>query len=151
MGVDTKLLVRPSIGANDIMTALKALGKTEVEYKATHTPEYAIILFKSDVAGWEKRSISFFYNISGYLGTPMNMLSLGHNIESVELFKQLANMIGGLFQEMDYDNTWEMVDVPGDGNIRWLLEQYFLRTPKTPSNANEQIEDFVNFNKKDLV
>ena len=148
MGVDTRLLVRTSVSAEDVMEALKALGKTNVEYKATFTPSYCNIIFDATTKGWDKRMIHFHYNSSEDFGVPMNLLSLRYNDESVEILKTLAQIFGGIFQETDYDNQWESCQVPGQGNIRWLIDQYFLHTNNAPDDCDSQIEGFVKFTKE---
>lgn len=57
-------------------------------------------------------------------------------------------MIGGLFQEADYDNNWESFQVPGQGDMRWLIEQYYLNNKSVPRDCDEQIEQFVKYTKE---
>lgn len=148
MGIDTTLFVRPEIRAEEIMVALKALGIEDVEYQATHTPSYATILFKSTIPGKYKRKISFFYGVDEYFGMQMNMLSLGADEEAYDIIRMLGEMIGGVYRSSDCNNDCEYFDVPGNGNIRWLIERYFLENPEAPIEGDKQVEDFIAWNKQ---
>jgi hypothetical protein len=146
MGVDSNFYFRTSINPDDIMKALEALGRTGIKYEPTTSPGYVQILFDSNTEGWNKRQMHFFHNISNCFGFECNHVSLRANDESVEVFTQLAKMIGGLVQKSDCsDNTVEMYETPGSGNIRWLLEQYFLKNVEPPRDSKDQVREFTAF------
>ncbi len=145
MGVDCKFYVRPKIGPREIITALEALGKKNVRYEHTHDPSYVTIYFDRK-NGDGQRMISFFFNLSDeYFGMNCNLLSLRANEESEEVFRQLAEMFGGILQPSDCTDDCEMYSVPGSGNIRWLIEQYFAKHPNAPDDCDKQIQDFTDF------
>lgn len=148
MGVDTKFLTNTTVNAENIMTALKAMGMENVEYRPTHTPNYSQITFKSRLFKGNSRILHFFHSSTEEIGVPMNSMSLSSDNESTEILATLANMFGGLFQATDDTDDWEAYKQPGSGNIRWLLDQYFAKAIHAPLDADNQIEDFIEFVKE---
>jgi hypothetical protein len=151
MGIDANFYFRTSITPDNVMTALKTIGRTNVEFRSTNSPNYVQILFNSNQDGWEKRSMHFFFNSSDGFGFDCNHISLKSDDESIQIFEELASMIGGVLQRYDYENNAEMFQKPGCGDFRWLVDQYYLRNNMTPRNADQDIKAFVKWNRKDEV
>jgi hypothetical protein len=144
MGVDAHFFVRSSVSGEDIVTALKALGKTNVRWQSTSVaPGYFNIFFDSKDKE-NQRMIHFHSNVQDeYFGMNCHLLSLRSNEESIEVFKALAAIFGGVLQEQDCDDYAEIYRVPGAGNFRWLVEQFYANNPNVEGNSSDEIEAFV--------
>lgn len=144
MGVDTKLFVRTTVSPEDIVEALKALGKKDVEWKPTTVaPGYCNIFFKSETKGWDKRMIHFHHNLGEEsLGIPSNLMSLNQNEEAEKVFEQLAKIFGGVLQRTDTIDDCEMYRTAGYGNVRWLLDRFFACNPNISEDSEKQVEAF---------
>ncbi len=146
MGVDAKFYVRPEIGPEEIIEALKALGHKNVRYQPTSVaPHFLHIFFDSNQFD-EQRMIAFFFNRKDeYFGMTCNLLSLGSNEESIKVFTQLAKIFGGVVQESDCTDDATIYRVAGGGNIRFLVERYFATNPDVSEDCDEQLEGFNKF------
>lgn len=149
MGVDACFFVRPTIMPNEIITALKALGNKNVRYEHSQVaPDYLNIFFESK-DGERTRMIHFHFNVQdSYFGMPCNLLSLRSDEESIEVFTQLAKIFGGILQQSDCTNDCEMFQVPGAGNIRWLLEQFFAKNPGVSEDSEVQLAKFAEWSRE---
>lgn len=145
MGVDTKFYTDTSNQAEDIMQALKTIGAKDIIALPTQTPYYTQIkfIYKDDT-----RVISFFAGTNEYMGMTTNMMSLNAYGDAVEIMTRLAKMFGGLLMKNDCDRECEMFDEPGQGDLRWLLDQYYISNENTPRNSGEDLEAFVKFCKE---
>lgn len=144
MGVDTKLYISSDIQPEDVVLALKALGKTNVEWKPTSVaPGYLNIFFDSKDEG-RRRMIHFHYHTNEF-GMSNNQISLRNDEESVEVFTCLAKMFGGVFQESDYTDDCVMFSKPGSGNIRWLLNRFFATNPEISEDSDLQVKAFFDW------
>lgn len=150
MGVDINFFVRPQVGPEEIQLALRTIGIPVVEFKSTHTPEFTVILLKYEDSD-KNRAVNFFFNVhDSYFGMPCNMLSMRLNDQSEEIMERLAKMFGGILQRSDTTNDCEMFQVPGSGNLRWLLERYYAMNENTPdAEGHEDLEHFTEYVKKD--
>ena len=145
MGVDTKFYTDTSNQAEDIMQALKTIGACNITASPTSAPYFTQIRFNYKD---ENRMLNFFAGTTSYMGMATNMMSLSAHGQAVEIMTRLAKMFGGILQESDCDNKVEMFDKPGEGNLRWLLDQYYINNENTPNNSKEDLEAFVKFCKE---
>lgn len=129
MGVDAKLFIRPEVTAKQVIEALEnVLGYKNVKFRPTHTPEYVTLNFKSKIYS-HNRSPNFFYGVKDdYFGMACNLISMGADEESEKILETLATIFGGVLQRQDTTDDAEIFRMPGAGNLRWLVDQYFIHT-----------------------
>jgi hypothetical protein len=145
MSVSAKLLLKPSIGVGKVKRALKALGHKDVKCEPTTIPSYYKLYF---TVGDQKRSIDFFYNLTQYHFDSVNMADMYSDETNIRILRQLAKMLGGLFQEQDVNSDWEMHETPGQDDLRYLVESYFVNTPNPPIDLKEQLKELVKYSER---
>ena len=121
MGVDTRLYINSKWRCDNLKGLLvNVIGVKDFEFRNTHTPDYITATFKFK---HEDRMLSIHNHIKTPIGT-CTLLTLSANENSHDLFKQIAENIGGFFEK--YDSEGEMVEIRGKFSEENGLS-YFLK------------------------
>ena len=130
MGVDSKLLVNAKWNVKHIETLLvEGLGHkvTKAEHKGDHS------FLHVTLSNGSKRTI-YVAQSCEYGGLDATLLSLRSNDEGVALFRSIAKVLGGFVCDADYNNAWECMDDPHQGNARFVLDHTVLRDALSDSS-----------------
>lgn len=138
MSVDTKLFINPRWGAEDVGDVIKKRLKTTISYQSTTFPDYVRIHFELN---GEKRGMNV-HGRSELGGFPSVQLSMRSDDDSTGLMKLLAETFGGFFQEADGDSTFEEYQMPGQGDIRFVIDEALKDDPENIKN-NDRLIDWI--------
>lgn len=103
MGLDTKIIIKPSFSPEDVESILKSIGAEHVLIDNTHCPSYKVIRFEYK---GEMRSISFFFNMDNIFDG--NLISLSCFGFAQEILIKIVKLTGGLYCAEDSSENWEM-------------------------------------------
>jgi len=105
MGLDTKIIIKPSFSPEDIEDILQSIGAEDVSVENTHCPSYRTIRFYYN---GENRFISFFFNMDNVFDG--NLLSLGCSRCAREILIKIVKLTGGLYCAEDSSENWKTYD-----------------------------------------
>lgn len=136
MGVDTRLYISREWGIQDVVDVLcKRFDiRAEIEFHA-FAPEYITLNFEVPSNG-RQRSLHIFLN-SNVGGFPAINLNFHSDPEGQEILKILAKTFGGLFQETDCYNDFEVFRKPGEENIDFVVREGIKHDPTLGDKCEE--------------
>lgn len=103
MSVDTKLYLNPKWELEDIITVLERTQGKKVKVESCHKTSPGMFHFNVG-----DRMITVFTNHETPIGT-VTYLSLGANNEAIKIFRDVAEILGGLLQPEDTREIHEMI------------------------------------------
>lgn len=102
MSQSCNLYLSPKWTAREIMEVVKRVSGKDAEFRSTHEADYTRITAKEG-----EFDISCFFNSSTPVGTFTHLM---RGAQGVELFRQIAGVLGGLLEASDYEGTLEFID-----------------------------------------
>lgn len=144
MGIDSKLLVSAKWNVQHIQTLLvEGLGHKLI--KADHKGDHSFLYI--ELPSGAQRMI-YVARTTGYGGLDATLLSFRSNPEGIELFRSIANVLGGFLCESDHTSDFEMIQEPHDSSARFVLDYVILRDALTDSaDLSDKIADAVGYDK----
>jgi hypothetical protein len=138
MGLDRKLFISNRWDVEDVKDTLESLFSTKVKYEATHSPDYSMLHF---TVGDDQRSMSVFtgYEVGGFKGV---LLSLGASGKSNEIFKALAERLGGFYNEQDCDSNYVEYPFIASSSLEYLLKDA-VKTGATDGRSSEAFREYL--------
>ena len=122
MGADTHLYLSKRWGLDDIKTVIERTQdtKVEVESRGNMAIDYFNFSFK---VGSSERMMHVHADAALPTG-PVTLLSLSHNPQAIKVMRAIAECLGGLLEENDYDSMAEVIRGKFDDEDGL---QYFLK------------------------
>lgn len=126
MGVDAKLFISNRWQVQDIIDVVDKRFNAKAYFEnPSKMCDYGRVSF--DIEG-TNRSISVHNNSvqGGFTGM---LLTLRANTQGQGILIAIAQSLGGIYQEKDSDEDYQVFDVPGHGNAQFLLDEAIKQDP----------------------
>jgi hypothetical protein len=133
MSTDTRLYLNPKWELRDIITILERTQDKPVKVKVFGEEDTHLVGMFYLYVG--ERQITVFTNADTPIGT-MTYLSLGANAEAVKIFKDIAEVLGGLLQPEDYKENFEMIQskLNNDDAMPYFIKYAILHDGVEPND-----------------
>lgn len=136
MGVSANLLVNQRNGVAEIKKLLKdGFGFKIIETDLKDDHAFLTVEHRNQT------SRLYIAKTQSYGGLDATVISSGSRPENIELFKQIAKVLGGMIQESEYDSNWYDIHEPHSGNARFVLEHTILT--QAIGQNNTQVKAFT--------
>jgi hypothetical protein len=138
MGLDRRLFISDRWDVEDVQHTIDSLFSTKAKYIPTHSPDYSILNF---AYGDDQRSLSVFtgYEVGGFKGV---LLTLGAGGKSDEIFKAVAERLGGFYNPQDSDSNYVEYPFIASGSLEFLLKDA-IKTGATDGRNSEAFREYL--------
>ena len=138
MGLDRKLFISNRWDVEDVKDTLESLFSVKVKYDHTCSPDYSMLHFTYQD---DPRSMSVFtgYEVGGFKGV---LLSLGAGGKSDEIFKAVAERLGGFYNQQDCDSNYVEYPFVASGSLEYLLKDA-IKTGATDGRNSEAFREYL--------
>lgn len=145
MSVDTKLYLNPRWELRDIVTVLERTTQKEVTIKHCDGKEL-LDCFEVFVG---KRRIFLIVNSSLPTGS-VTYMSLGSDDEAIKIFKDVANILGGILMENDCDGKCEIIEgaMWEENSLPYFVRHAIVDEGIMPDDINGLKKIVTDWNKK---
>lgn len=144
MGVDARLYLNTRWGLDNIKDVIERTQNTKVEIRSHHdfSPGYFSFDFKDRMM-----------NVHTYSNFPTGQvthLSLCSNPEGIKILKDIAEVLGGVLMEQDYDGKCELIDgaMTDDNALPYFVKYAIVNDGIEPDDTEAFLESKQNWHKR---